>query len=172
MTQKVKESSSPKSKESKKVLPRIETRTDSERRVFTYLPDSIKDEIWRNRRVSFRKCVVFYPDFFLPEAKIVMEIDGSIHKDKRHQRKDKRKDREFDEHGYSMLRFWNEETVDKISFLHKLYYRLLGIEGLRERKYGQRFIEGIEDILYANDEDEFGIDASEFSMYGMSVRME
>lgn len=172
MTQKVKKSSSPKSRESKKVLPRIETRTDSERRVFSYLPEIIKEEIWRNRRVSFRKCVVFYPDFCLPEAKLVMEIDGDIHKDKRRQRKDRRKNHEFVEHGYSVLRFWNEETADKISFLHKLYYRLLGIEGLKERKYGQKFIEGIEDILYANDEDEFGIDESEFSLYGMSVRME
>ena len=171
MTQKIKESSSPKSKESKKVLPRIETRTDSERRVFSYLPESIKDEIGRNRRVSFRKCVVFYLDFFLPEAKLVMEIDGGIHKDKRHQRKDQRKDREFAEHGYSMLRFWNEETIDRIEFLHKLYYKLLGLEGLREQICGRKFIEGIEDILYEADEDEFGIDESEFSMYGMSVRM-
>jgi hypothetical protein len=71
-----------------------------------------------------------------------------------------------------MLRFRNEETVDKIAFLHKLYYRLLGIEGLRNRKYGQQFIEGIEDILYEADEEEYGIDESEFSIYGMSVRME
>lgn len=171
MTQKVKKSS-PKSKESKKVLPRIETRTDSERRVFSYLPESIKDEIWRNRRVSFRKCVVFYPDFFLPEAKLVMEIDGGIHKEKKKQRKDQRKDREFAEHGYSMLRFWNEETVDKIAFLHKLYHRLLGIDGLKNRKHGQEFIEGIEDLLFENDEEEYLVDESEFSMYGMSVRME
>ena len=172
MTQKVKKSSAPNGKESKKVIHRIEMRTDSERRVFSYLPESIKDEIWRNRRVCFRKCVVFYPDFFLPEAKIVMEIDGGSHKDKKRKRKDQRKDREFAEHGYSVLRFWNEKTVDKIAFLHKLYYRLLGIEGLRERKYGQKFIEGIEDILYEADEEEYGIDESEFSMYGMSVRME
>ena len=100
-----------------------------------------------------------------------MEIDGGIHKDKRHQRKDQRKDREFAEHGYSMLRFWNEETIDRIEFLHKLYYKLLGLEGLREQICGRKFIEGIEDILYEADEDEFGIDESEFSMYGMSVRM-
>ena len=171
MTQKEKKSS-PKSKESKKVLHRIEMRTDSERRVFSYLPEFIKDDILRNRRVSFRKCVVFYPDFFLPDAKIVMEIDGGCHNEKRHQRKDQRKDREFAERGYSLLRFRNEETVDKISFLHKLYYKLLGIEGLRNRKYGQQFIDGIEDILYEVDEEEYGIDESEFSMYGMSVRQE
>ncbi len=172
MRQKIKKTSSPNKKESKKMFHRIETRTDSERQVFSYLPECIKNEIWRNRRVSFRKCVVFYPDFFLPDAKIVMEIDGGCHNEKRHQRKDQRKDLEFAEHGYSMLRFRNEETVDKIAFLHKLYYRLLGIEGLRNRKYGQQFIEGIEDILYEADEEEYGIDESEFSIYGMSVRME
>ena len=59
-----------------------------------------------------------------------MEIDGGSYKDKKRKRKDQRKDREFAEHGYSVLRFWNEKTVDKIAFLHKLYYRLLGIEGL------------------------------------------
>lgn len=138
----------------KKVINRIKTRTDSEKRVFSYLPESIQKVIWRNRRVSFKKCIVFYPDFFLPEAKFVMEIDGDSHKCKKRQRKDKRKDREFAEHGYAMQRFKNEETIDKINFLHKLYYRLLGIDGLREREEGRKFIEGIEDILYANDEEE------------------
>lgn len=155
----------------KKVTSRIKMRTDSERRVFSYLPESIKEVILRNHRVSFRKCVVFYPDFFLPEAKIVIEIDGGSHKDKKRQRKDQRKDREFAEHGYAMLRFCNEETIDEIAFLHKLYYRLLGIEGLREQKYGQKFIEGIENVLYENDDEEYVVDESEFSINGMHVRM-
>lgn len=156
--------------EAKKVPSRIKMRTESERRAFSYLPESIKDGCWRNRRVRFAKCHVFYPDLLLPEAKIVIEIDGEIHKTERIQKKDRRKNREFAAHGYAMIRFTNEETVNETLFLNKLYYELLKIDDLKSRRDGLKIIKGIEDILYAQEEEECLVEESELSYYGMSIR--
>ncbi len=149
---------------------RIKMRTESERRAFSYLPEVIKDSCWRNRRVRFAKRHVFYPDLLLPESKIAIEIDGDIHQKRRVQKKDRRKDREFAAHGYAMIRFTNEETENETLFLNKLYYELIKIDDLKDRRDGLKFFKGIEDIFYAQDEEEYLIDESELFSYGLSVR--
>lgn len=159
------------SKESKKVPSRIKMRTDSERRAFSYLPDSIKDSCWRNRRVRFAKCHVFYPDILLLEAKIAIEIDGDIHQKERVQKKDRRKDREFTAHGYAIIRFSNEETENETLFLNKLHYELIKIDDLKNRRNGQKYVKAIEDVLYATEDEEYLIDESELSTYGLNIQI-
>ena len=99
-----------------------------------------------------------------------MEIDGDIQQKRRVQKKDRRKDREFAAHGYAMIRFTNEETENETLFLNKLYYELIKIDDLKDRRDGLKFFKGIEDIFYAQDEEEYLIDESELSSYGLSVR--
>ena len=86
------------------------------------------------------------------------------------QKKNRRKNREFAAHGYAMIRFTNEETVNETLFLNKLYYELLKIDDLKNRRDGMKIIRGIEDILYAQEEEECLVDESELSYYGMSIR--
>lgn len=145
----------------KKVPSRIKMRTESEVRAYSYLPDSIKEEFLRNRKVRFARCHVYYPDLLLPEAKIVIEIDGSSHSSPKAQKHDRKKDKEFTENGYAMIRIKNEATICKTTFLYKLYYELIKISDIKERKGGQRFVECIEDYLYAADEEEYLVDESE-----------
>lgn len=145
----------------KKVPSRIKMRTESEVRAYSYLPDSIKEEFLRNRKVRFARCHVYYPDLLLTEAKIVIEIDGSSHSSPKAQKHDRKKDKEFTENGYAMIRIKNEATICKTTFLYKLYYELIKISDIKERKGGQRFVECIEDYLYAADEEEYLVDESE-----------
>jgi very-short-patch-repair endonuclease len=53
----------------------------------------------------------FIVDFFCPEAKLVIEIDGVTHVD---EPKDKARDRWFQARGYTVLRFWNNEVMGNL----------------------------------------------------------
>ena len=160
----------PKAQKLKKVPSRIKVRTESEVRAYSYLPDSIKDQFYRNRRVRFARCHVYYPDLLLPEAKIVIEIDGTSHSSEKGQRRDMKKDKEFSEHGYAMIRIKDEETTNKTTFLYKLYYELLKIPDIKKRKEGQKFVKGVEDFLYSMGDEEYLIDESEFSFSGIVIK--
>ena len=151
----------------KKVPSRIKMRTESEVRAYSYLPDPIKEDFLRNRKVRFARCHVYYPDLLLPEAKIVIEIDGRSHSSPKAQKHDKKKDREFTENGYAMIRIKNEATTCKTTFLYKLYYELIKISDIKVRKGGQKFLECIEDYLYSTDDEEYLIDESELQLTDM-----
>ena len=151
----------------KKVPSRIKMRTESEVRAYSYLPECVKENFLRNRKVRFARCHVYYPDLLLPEAKIVIEIDGSSHLSPKAQKHDKKKDKEFTENGYAMIRIKNEATTSKTTFLYKLYYELIKISDIKERKGGQRFVECIEDYLYSTDEEECLVDESELRLTNM-----
>ena len=51
----------------------------------------------------------FIVDFFCKELKLVIEVDGEIHKFQK--RKDKQREEEIKELGYSVIRFQNEEIL-------------------------------------------------------------
>lgn len=51
-------------------------------------------------------------DFFSKELKLIIEIDGEIHKFQK--RKDKRREAELVELGYSIIRFQNEEILNDL----------------------------------------------------------
>jgi very-short-patch-repair endonuclease len=142
-------------------------RTESEVRAYSYLPDPIKEDFLRNRKVRFARCHVYYPDLLLPDAKIVIEIDGSSHSSPKAQKHDQKKDKEFMANGYAMIRIKNEATECKTTFLYKLYYELIKISDIKDRKGGQKFVESIEDYLYAADEEEYLVDESELQLTDM-----
>lgn len=68
----------------------------------------------RNRRLNGYKFVRQIPigpyivDFLCRELRLVVELDGGQHCDSAH---DKSRDRWLNEHGYSVLRFWNNEVM-------------------------------------------------------------
>ncbi len=159
-------------KRTKKLPSRIKMRTASEKRAFSYFPDAMKDETWRNRRVRFARCHVYYPDLILPEAKVVIEIDGDIHTKEKQQKKDKKKDKEFTEHGYAMIRIKNEETVNESHFLYRLYNELILAKNRENGQKMQKYIKQLEDFFYTPEEEEYMIDESDFPSYGISVYTE
>ena len=50
---------------------------------------------------------------------------------------------------------------------HSLYYELIKISDIKDRKGGQKFVESIEDYLYAADEEEYLVDESELQLTDM-----
>ena len=50
-------------------------------------------------------------DFFCPEARLVIEVDGVTHVD---EPKDKIRDQWLQSRGYTVLRFWNNEVMGNL----------------------------------------------------------
>ena len=79
--------------------------------------------LWRelcDRRLhgmKFRRQVPIGPfivDFYCADKKLIVELDGSIHKDPIVQIKDRNKERYLVESGYQLLRFTNDEAAFNI----------------------------------------------------------
>ncbi|MFH0804074.1 MAG: endonuclease domain-containing protein [Candidatus Zambryskibacteria bacterium] len=65
-------------------------------------------------------------DFYCPEKKLIIELDGEVHNTKEAKEYDEVRDKYFRELGYKVLRFWNsgieqdmEKVLDKIVFFIK-----------------------------------------------------
>ena len=57
----------------------------------------------------------FIIDFYCPEAKLVIEIDGSVHRNQVEY--DQIRENDLNEMGYEVLRFRNEEVVNEINLV-------------------------------------------------------
>lgn len=53
----------------------------------------------------------FIPDFFEPETKIVLEVDGSVHRKRSVKAADRRKNRVLEQHGFAVIRFTNAAVL-------------------------------------------------------------
>ena len=79
--------------------------TDAEHRLWYHL---------RGRRLlgaKFRRQFPIGPyiaDFACPEARLIVEVDGGQHNDSRH---DAIRDRFIHGHGFTVLRFWNNDVL-------------------------------------------------------------
>jgi very-short-patch-repair endonuclease len=80
---------------------------------------SAEDLLWcnlRNRKLGgykFRRqhpVLVYIADFYCPEKKVVVEVDGGIHKRKEQREYDKKRDEKMEGLGIFVLRFTNEEV--------------------------------------------------------------
>ena len=62
-----------------KALEQEEKRTKYEKLAYRLLPKSMKEKVERNPAVAFVGRTAFFPDLFLREEKICIEIDGGYH---------------------------------------------------------------------------------------------
>jgi cyclase len=84
--------------------------TDAEQ-VFKYILTKLK--------IKYKfQFIIYYPysfyilDFFLPEYKIIFEIDGSQHYDKEGIKKDKKRTKILNSYGLEVIRFKNSEVFN------------------------------------------------------------
>jgi very-short-patch-repair endonuclease len=83
--------------------------TDAERKLWTRL---------RNRGAAgakFRRQVPmgsFFADFACVERRLIVEVDGGQHADAAPA--DRRRTRALNDHGYTVLRFWNSEVLQNL----------------------------------------------------------
>jgi very-short-patch-repair endonuclease len=62
-------------------------------------------------------------DFYAPKAKLVIEVDGSQHKESRHLEKDKHRDDFLSDAGLKVLRFNSNEVLKNIDEVLEVVYR-------------------------------------------------
>ena len=84
---------------------------------------SAEDLLWRNLRnkkmddLKFRRqhpINKFIADFYCHEVKLVIEVDGSVHDGKVAKESDEGRTYELKELGITVIRFRNEEVLEKI----------------------------------------------------------
>ncbi|MDD5569757.1 MAG: endonuclease domain-containing protein [Bacteroidales bacterium] len=78
-------------------------------------------KVIRNRRIKNQKfrrqhpIDTFIADFYCPQKKLVIEIDGGIHNIKENKEYDIERERILKKHGLKILRFKNEEVEKNIN---------------------------------------------------------
>jgi very-short-patch-repair endonuclease len=88
------------------------------KRLRTNMTDA-EQKLWRALRSrgvgpKFRRQVPLGPfivDFVCFEAKLIIEVDGGQHADSQ---RDAKRDRYFMDHGYRVLRFWNNDVLKNL----------------------------------------------------------
>jgi len=94
--------------------------TDTEKYLWKYLRGRQLEGFKFRRQHPIGKYIV---DFINLERKIIIEVDGGQHLENK---KDELRDKWFEEQGYEVLRFWNNEVLTNIegvleSIRKKLY---------------------------------------------------
>lgn len=56
---------------------------------------------------------LYIADFYCHKAKLIVEVDGSIHKDPTIKENDEKRQKELEKWGYTVTRFTNEEVLQK-----------------------------------------------------------
>ena len=67
---------------------------------------------WFKRQVSIGKFIV---DYYCPKKRLVIEIDGNIHKYKDHPDYDKQRTWYLKSLNFKVIRFWNGEVVEEVN---------------------------------------------------------
>ncbi|MFS8889563.1 endonuclease domain-containing protein, partial [Synechococcus sp. R55.2] len=80
--------------------------------------ESLLWELLRDRRLLGRKFRRQHPigqfiaDFFCDDARLIIEIDGAVHREPTQQERDRLREEILREHGFAILRFTNEQIFD------------------------------------------------------------
>ncbi|MDD4309838.1 MAG: endonuclease domain-containing protein [Candidatus Cloacimonetes bacterium] len=61
----------------------------------------------------------YIADFVCYEAKLIVELDGDIHDSPLHEVNDSERSEALNKLGFRVIRFWNDDVFDKMSFVLK-----------------------------------------------------
>ena len=84
--------------------------TDAETFLWTYLKQGIEGLKFRRQH----PIGLYIADFYCHKAKLIVEIDGSIHELKEISENDKSRQTDLEKWGYSVLRFTNEQVMNDL----------------------------------------------------------
>ena len=84
------------------------TQTDAELKLWRHLRDRQMNGFKFRRQQPIGRYIV---DFFCPESKLVVELDGGHHADQ--VQKDQRRTEFLNKAGYRVLRFWDNEVLSE-----------------------------------------------------------
>lgn len=107
--------------------------TRDERNAYRAMPELMKMRVKRNPMIWYGTIKNYFPDLLFEDCKVVIEIDGRSHN--KRVEYDTERDERFEEMGYVVLRFKNEETRKRKEFLQKLLNKFEQIEK-KQGRYG------------------------------------
>ena len=105
--------------------------TRDERNAYRAMPELMKMRVKRNPMIWYGTIKNYFPDLLFEDCKVVIEIDGRSHN--KSVEYDKERDERFEEMGYVVLRFKNEETRKRKEFLQKLLNKFEQIDDKQSR---------------------------------------
>jgi cyclase len=109
--------------------------TDAEKILWTYLNKGINGLKFRRQHpIGF-----YIADFYCHKAKLIIEIDGSIHSKKDVKEKDGIRQKELESWGYSTVRFTNKQVLKEIENVIKtITERILQVNNLHKQNAPQQ----------------------------------
>ena len=80
---------------------------------------------------SGKRLFGFYPDLRIVNTSLLIEIDGGYHNTKKQKRKDWRRTKILNSYGFTVIRFTNEQVLNKDLFISKIRAKLGEMERVR-----------------------------------------
>lgn len=81
----------------------------------------------------------FIPDFYFHRARLVVEVDGSVHDLPHVKENDRRKDEVFKAGGLTVLRFTNKEIMGNLGFVVKTICEKAGHKKIQKNKFNKKW---------------------------------
>ena len=104
--------------------------TDAEQILWYYLKAGINGFKFRRQH----PIGIYIADFYCHKAKLIIEVDGSIHNEPEIIRSDKTRQKDLEDWGYNVIRFSNQEVIvnvkDVIGSIEKLITGINSIQKL------------------------------------------
>ena len=86
--------------------------TDAERKLWRHIRRRQLNGLKFRRQQPLGDYIV---DFVCFEARLIIELDGGHHSEEKNKSKDMEREKNIQEMGYRVLRFWNNEVMNNIS---------------------------------------------------------
>ena len=67
----------------------------------------------------------FVADFFCPKARLIVEVDGGLHSEESHMRRDHERTEWLEAHGCRVFRVWNRDVLQRTDDIADAIYRAL-----------------------------------------------
>ena len=109
--------------------------TESEKLFEEYAKASFSCPIQTQREFIFGKHI-YIADFYFPNSKVVVEIDGGYHKEQ--VMCDEERDRRFRKYHYHVMRFTNEDVENNIERVFKRLHEFVRLSQQKNRCFGRR----------------------------------
>jgi very-short-patch-repair endonuclease len=96
-------------------------------------PTEVERKLWQRLKGKQLNNYQFYRqrmlgkyivDFYCPELKLIIELDGGQHYEENHQQKDEKRDAYFKTHGIRVERFTNLEVLQQMEVVMNYLYEL------------------------------------------------
>jgi very-short-patch-repair endonuclease len=123
-------------------------RTSAEKEAYRLLPVNMRERVERNGPVAFEGHKAFYPDLLFRNEKIIIEIDGGVHRKYEQQRIDKHRNGVFKDHGFHIIRILNEDVCVNIAFWQRVIEGLLKINSVENRTDVCDFIADLNELIH------------------------